>query len=537
MSDIKENIKNAFNKLTVISDDIKKREDDLVSSVDPNENFIKDKDLWYVGGTQDCYAYYNKADGCWIFSRKRALQDRFPEYLDKDSMTSLIFSLSNKNRCVDKMGYYYGNVPTGVLNLMRDTNKVDWVVSDTYHKFFDYLFDSLSNGRITERQSIERSILYKWLHPETTQVPALVFSGCGGAGKNLLSQYMVPFLFHSKHIKPLDKTIFTKSFKGGLEGKMVICIDELCQDYDSFEVIKSWIGSDSLLIEKKFKDEFESMISPLFIFTGNTTNNPKKCAVRIVDDGASGVSRRFSIYKCDTTLVDLIKSKENFTSEEKTRGFIDRCKSNVLLNEIELGKWLYCMLEKYKDQLDEAPIAFHGEDFEFYTNGEDAVLTAVFKRLFIDDAALVVSTTGLYEIYKGHYKETKNNLKWMMERDTIIERIEGLMEKYKLPYKRDNKIYVNVEEIIESRETKKKVTFRSGWKRADITWGSKPKDGADDYFDYDKFLNKNVYRIGSIDTYKEMELKETQVKEEKKLGNSDSLVIRLKDQVKNKYRE
>ncbi|MBR8841682.1 DUF3997 domain-containing protein [Pseudoalteromonas sp. JC3] len=309
------------------------------------------------------------------------------------------------------------------LNLAEQEEKY-WIynrplyseVTAKKNKYIDTLFTSLAGCKEENKKHIEEWIAFKLFNATDCQtLPALNIYGQGGTGKNLFFERLLPIMFHGKHALTSANMKNVGGFNGHWEGKRFAVFNESAQEKANMEGLKQIVGATSLIIEKKGHDAYEAEnLMSVLLFTNDMLGSIKI-------DTQDGVNRRWSIIKCEHTLVDVIKK---LYPNENTDDFLEELVRVVTEDEhavAEHVKWL-----EENVLTDTPPKAHHGQDYaELKENTKDEaeqILDYAFKMKSLESVPVSVVNDAV----KALYKENKNR---MINKTTLNRMVKTAVSK------------------------------------------------------------------------------------------------------------
>jgi phage/plasmid-associated DNA primase len=307
--------------------------------------------------------------------------------------------------------------------------------------------ESVSGGNADNALHLKQVIGWKYLHPETWQLPAIAFYGCGGAGKNLLFEVIAAEIFGSSNacrrsFKQVEK------FSESIVGKTIVFFDER-PGRDDESTMKYFIGQPTLSIEPKGSAVYDVENTALYVIATNGDQGP----VRIEKNGTE---RRWSIIKTRDRLVDVIAKGEGCT-EDEANVMIKMADQHVYRNKDEVAYFLHTCIEEAK-KLESAPLALHSDDFDELIEIQRDVVDELVEEVFVDYAAFdYISLTTLYNMYLTKTRENNPSAN-PMSIQTFNAKINNYLDNNK------TKIGAVVKRI------KNRASIKSGSKFLNKTW-------------------------------------------------------------------
>lgn len=356
--------------------------------------FCSEVELYYVSQDGKFWIYDPKSEK-WFSNSPEALKASDYRIRKPINYEVLLRSMQAAGQNKAFKTYSFNETPSTVLNLMRARDWLEPIKGRTENTvFFDYLITALSGSNPQNVKHIKQVLGWKYLHPETWQLPALCFYGKGGAGKNLLCEKVLPTIFGARACAKVSFK-HVERFNDAIAGKTVVLFDERpARDDESF--LKMTIQQPTISIEPKGGQVFDAENTPLYIIATNGEQGP----VRLEKNG---VDRRYSIIKIKETLIDVICRSED-VDVEMARQMIVAADKDIYGNDDEVARFLNECIEE-AEKLDMHPHALHGDDFVELADTQTDVVDDLLQEVFIDYEDFTdISITTLYEMYKARTK-------------------------------------------------------------------------------------------------------------------------------------
>lgn len=307
----------------------------------------------------------------------------------------------------------FGYAPKNTLNLMRNAKSAFVQPIDDgepVHPLIIAIFNSLGAHKAENVKHLQEVIYHKWLVPESYTLPALIISGEGGTGKNVLVDSFLPTLFGGKHTTATISDL-SADFNDELEAKVAILVDEGSQSFGKAksDSIKSIIGNPNLNINKKFGLKYTASNTAMYIITSNG-----KAGVWLGNDSSD---RRYSIHYVEknrqNTLFDVIakdilklsydgeigpKNIENKDILIEVQSYWDENKF-VLEDPQEVGRWLHhysLVASKH------APSALHGADYRDLIDNQMSPKESFFRNVLLSPNFDAISKAELWKWWQHH---------------------------------------------------------------------------------------------------------------------------------------
>ena len=333
------------------------------------------------------------------------------------------------------------------LNLFRKDN---WLqpVEGEYHEVFDILIRSLGGNKEENMLHIKQVVGWKYLNPSDYSLPVIVFSGEGGAGKDLIIKKVLKRIFGLNQISVITQDEIT-NFNGVIAGKMAVLINENTIDKTNMEKMKNLFGSEFINVNEKYQKTYISENTPLYFIASNEVLG----AILL---GRNESDRRFSILKIPKSIPSVISELKGWSFDQSLKWWL----SNVykLSDPVEVAKWLNHIVE-VAQELDATPDKLHGEDHKALLQTQSGPLEWLYENIFEHEEFKFISVTEAYRMYKikceefGMYRPFNQTKFKAMVNDHITKKLKHIRVSPKQK--------VNTNKI--------GITTNSGWVKADIT--------------------------------------------------------------------
>lgn len=382
-------LENAVKRLEKIikADTQADKDENLVSRQESMTKFIADNEVYYLAQQNK---YLAKLDDEYHLLSESAIDNYFPTPLvhgskiDHGLLSQTCFQME-RNR-IDQC-YTLGTPPKGYLNLFK-SDLCPMVASEDYHYAFDALMYSLGGGLEENIQAIEMWLLarYNQIHfsIEDCTFPALVFNNRGGgSGKGLLTERIWIAMFGAKGVLPnMSMGELTSSHNDAILQKVCVHVNESAMEKTDTDALKRILGSPTLMVNPKFVKAFLIPNIMAFIISGNDF-------YKVVKLSNNKIDRRFSIVRSDLIFDEVIRLyAEKISGTEFTPAMVSelitKLVHEVFTNRHEVGRWLYCLNERYKQEGEPLKYvaAHHGKDYREASQLQLSLDDRLFERLF-----------------------------------------------------------------------------------------------------------------------------------------------------------
>mgnify|MGYP003385121468 CR=1 FL=1 len=333
------------------------------------------------------------------------------------------------------------------LNLFRNDN---WLqpVEGEYHEVFDILIRSLGGNKEENMLHIKHVIGWKYLHPFDYTLPVTVFSGEGGAGKDLIIKKVLKRIFGLNQISVITQDEIT-NFNGVIAGKMAVLINENTIDKTNMEKMKNLFGSEFINVNEKYQKTYISENTPLYFIASNE-------ALGAILLGRNESDRRFSILQIPKSIPNVISDLKGWSFDQSLKWWLS--KLDKLSDPVEVAKWLNHVIE-LAQELDETPNRLHGEDYNALMGRQSGPLEWLFENIFEHEEFKFISVTEAYVMYKLKSDE------FGMFRPFNRGKFKALVDDYVIKKLK----HINVSPKQKVKTIKINVTTQSGWVKSGIT--------------------------------------------------------------------
>jgi hypothetical protein len=400
----------------------RKAEEALATMLIP---LIEKKDIYYVGETHH-YMMYEKVSG-WKSYSPEAIAKLFA--LTKPN-EKIVFDecLRKLERIKEHTAISFNEMGSNVLNFL---SVEDWLQPEKgpIEPIFDILMDSLSGGKVENREHLEQCIVYKYMHPEDYLLPCITISGAGGAGKNELVERVFATIFGDRQVVVLGTDSAFGQFNGQMIGKTVVFIDEAIVEKGDAEALKRKVGNKTISINEKYGLQGNYDNTPWYWLGGNGTNG----AVMLAKDTTD---RRYSVLTVKHSIMFWV-AKHLGMSELPKPGVVlpashpaviwYRDNMKHLSDPKQVARWLMSIILKWGNQK-HVPGALHSIDYQNVINSQKSSFENAMEHVFGPKFHHIEGKT-LYRVYCAINKEetdkkgfTKHRNKFLTDAQQWVER-------------------------------------------------------------------------------------------------------------------
>jgi len=359
------------------------------------EELLSDPKYEHLAYVKEDHRYwnYNSIDHRWSYWGPDAMR-MDPRLRSNAAWMQFKLALDALGRIYDSKAYSFG-AGGDHLNLMLTDHWLKPEPPTANTRFLEYVLASLGNDKPENIKHLMQVVGWKYLHPETWQLPALCLYGRGRSGKNLFASTIMSMIFGQHQCLT---TTFNKvqKFDSALAGKVIVMFDEQ-PNREEQSRLKEIVGNPTLEVEAKGCNTYKTDNTALYIIATNEPTGPVKIE-------HNGTETRFSFIRSDISLAELIAQKEKITKEEALT-LIDEVDKTVFRNPREVAGLLQLCIDE-ANKLTSAPKAHHGEDFKVLSTTQRDVTDDIMDEVFNYENFDYITLQTLYAIYVKRAKET-----------------------------------------------------------------------------------------------------------------------------------
>ena len=248
------------------------------------------------------------------------------------------------------------------LNQMNELHKY-WlkpIPCESYHEAFDMLFSNLVGHDIAYKEQIERYIAYSYVKPYDIFAPNIDSSAKGGAGRDTVFR-ILEIIFTEECCGEAKKETVQGTHNGELWGKVWVKISESNNRAMDINELKNLTGGHNFRLRKMGENAVQAPRTFRFFMMSNNYEG----TARLTGGGSTAEDRRWEPIFSTTSLLDTIAVLKGFElGSREASELLNDWQANVYQNEIEIAKWLYCIIEKYKPEEIQKLRPVHGQYYE-----------------------------------------------------------------------------------------------------------------------------------------------------------------------------
>ena len=335
------------------------------------------------------------------------------------------------------------------LNQMNELHKY-WlkpIPCESYHEAFDMLFSNLVGHDIAYKEQIERYIAYSYVKPFDIFAPNIDSSAKGGAGRDTVFR-ILEIIFTEECCGEAKKETVQGTHNGELWGKVWVKISESNNRAMDINELKNLTGGHNFRLRKMGENAIQAPRTFRFFMMSNNYEG----TARLTGGGSTAEDRRWEPIFSTTSLLDTIAVLKGFElGSREASELLNDWQANVYQNEIEIAKWLYCIIEKYKPEEIQKLRPVHGQYYEQMVERQKNSFS-----VFMEKILELSEVTNCYDIDKM-YKIFKIVSNTALSKNTFAKKMcEWLLQSQSTEYEiKVKNIYTN--ELDKTKRQKRQV--------------------------------------------------------------------------------
>ena len=265
---------------------------------------------------------------------------------------------------------FHGPRP-GVYNQM-DTIRKQWLepIFDVQpHDSFRVLTLSIAGGDEEYADQIEKTVAYRYCHPEDVMIPNIDSCAIGGTGRDTFWN-LIRMIFTDECCGSVGVETFKGTHNGDLFGKMIVKVDEKDSHSVPIDKIKEFTGSNRYRHRGMNKDARDVARLFTFIFFRNGFTSTAKLA----GTGTSGEDRRFEPVIARVILPrhvayyhKLINSINDIPDDDTVKAMtilIKDWQRDLYKHETRIAEWLGYVIDKFDAKNMTELLPLHGKYYK-----------------------------------------------------------------------------------------------------------------------------------------------------------------------------
>lgn len=387
-------------------------------------------------------AYFISSESQWycIYSEENRRHQPKVNVVSTSTMKDMVFGATNwfadsdkdlKQIALDNKRYYrdversFLSQGKNTLNQMQELKKF-WlkpVPSDTYHEAFDLLFSNLVGHDQNYKEQVEKYIAYSYVKPDDIFSPNIDSSAKGGAGRDTVFR-ILEIIFTEECCGEAKKETVQGTHNGELWGKVWVKISESNNKAMDINELKNLTGGHNFRLRKMGENATQAPRTFRFFMMSNNYEG----TARLTGGGSTAEDRRWEPIFSTTSLLDTIAIVKGFDlNSREASELLNDWQMNVYQNEVEIAKWLYCMIQKYKphDIVKLRPL--HAQYYEQMVERQKNSFTIFMEKVLeLSVVSNCYDVDKMYKIFKyvSNTSMNKNTFakkmcEWLLQNRTI----------------------------------------------------------------------------------------------------------------------
>ena len=324
-------------------------------------------------------AYFISSESQWycIYSEQERRHQPKVNIVSTSTMKDMVFGATNwfadtdrdlKQIALDNNRYFrdversFLPQSKNTLNQMNELRKY-WlkpIECESYHEAFDMLFSNLVGHDTAYKEQIERYIAYSYVKPYDIFAPNIDSSAKGGAGRDTVFR-ILEIIFTEECCGEAKKETVQGTHNGELWGKVWVKISESNNRAMDINELKNLTGGHNFRLRRMGENAVQAPRTFRFFMMSNNYEG----TARLTGGGSTAEDRRWEPIFSTTSLLDTIAVLKGFDlSSREASELLNDWQNNVYQNEVEIAKWLYCIIKKYNPEEIQKLRPVHGQYYE-----------------------------------------------------------------------------------------------------------------------------------------------------------------------------
>lgn len=324
-------------------------------------------------------AYFISSESQWycIYSEQERRHQPKVNIVNTSTMKDMVFGATNwfadtdrdlKQIALDNNRYFrdversFLPQSKNTLNQMNELRKY-WlkpIECENYHEAFDMLFSNLVGHDQTYKEQIERYIAYSYAKPYDIFAPNIDSSAKGGAGRDTVFR-ILEIIFTEECCGEAKKETVQGTHNGELWGKVWVKISESNNRAMDINELKNLTGGHNFRLRRMGENAVQAPRTFRFFMMSNNYEG----TARLTGGGSTAEDRRWEPVFSTTSLLDTIAVVKGYDlSSREASELLNDWQNNVYQNEVEIAKWLYCIIKKYDPENIQKLRPVHGQYYE-----------------------------------------------------------------------------------------------------------------------------------------------------------------------------
>jgi hypothetical protein len=361
-------------------------------------------------------SYYISSESQWycIYSEEDRRHQPKVNVVSTSTMKDMVFGATNwfadsdrdlKQIALDNNRYFrdversFLPQSKNTLNQMNELRKY-WlkpIESETYHEAFDMLFSNLVGHDQVYKEQIERYIAYSYVKPYDIFAPNIDSSAKGGAGRDTVFR-ILEIIFTEECCGEAKKETVQGTHNGELWGKVWVKVSESNNRAMDINELKNLTGGHNFRLRRMGENAVQAPRTFRFFMMSNNYEG----TARLTGGGSTAEDRRWEPIFSTTSLLDTIAVVKGFDLASKEASeLLNDWQNNVYQNEVEIAKWLYCIIQKYKPEEIQKLRPVHGQYYEQMVERQKNSFSIFMEKIVeLSEVSNCFDIDKLYRIFK-----------------------------------------------------------------------------------------------------------------------------------------
>jgi hypothetical protein len=389
-------------------------------------------------------AYFISSESKWycIYSEENRRHQPKVNIVTTQTMKDMVFGATNwfadndkdlKQIALDNNRYYrdversFLPQSKNTLNQMEELRRF-WlkpIPSETYHEAFDILFSNLVGHDQAYKEQVERYIAYSYVKPYDIFAPNIDSSAKGGAGRDTVFR-ILEIIFTEECCGEAKKETVQGTHNGELWGKVWVKISESNNRAMDINELKNLTGGHNFRLRRMSENASQAPRTFRFFMMSNNYEG----TARLTGGGSTAEDRRWEPIFSITSLLDSISAIKGFElGSREASELLSDWQMNVYQNEVEIAKWLYCIIQKYKPHEILKLRPLHAQYYEQMVERQKNSFTIFMEKIL--ELSIVSNCYDVDKMYKI-FKYVSNT---SMNKNTFAKKMcEWLLQQHTIEY-------------------------------------------------------------------------------------------------------
>jgi hypothetical protein len=442
-------------------------------------------------------AYFISSESKWycIYSEENRRHQPKVNIVTTQTMKDMVFGATNwfadndkdlKQIALDNNRYYrdversFLPQSKNTLNQMEELRRF-WlkpIPSETYHEAFDILFSNLVGHDQAYKEQVERYIAYSYVKPYDIFAPNIDSSAKGGAGRDTVFR-ILEIIFTEECCGEAKKETVQGTHNGELWGKVWVKISESNNRAMDINELKNLTGGHNFRLRRMSENASQAPRTFRFFMMSNNYEG----TARLTGGGSTAEDRRWEPIFSITSLLDSISAIKGFElGSREASELLSDWQMNVYQNEVEIAKWLYCIIQKYKPDEILKLRPLHAQYYEQMVERQKNSFTIFMEKIL--ELSIVSNCYDVDKMYKI-FKYVSNT---SMNKNTFAKKMcEWLLQQHTIEYEVKLK-NIYTDSLDTDRRQKRQVVYPKSILKIGRVWDEEEDTRL--IFDVYEFINQ-----------------------------------------------